>query len=202
MFALEEALAPAPEPNPSDVDVKGDIDLEVRRLLAFGDGRGERLSPSPRRISDSTARSRLPLTPLSTMVFRCWSWNPISRSLASLFVNSSWPSDPDEAPKPREDPLGGAAPGDRVCPASSPFVNLASFLAREERGNIEDADRKPNLEFLGGRGGGVPSSYTASFSLLEELATLLVYFCLTNRSIAESASSASTGIFGCLFSGL
>jgi hypothetical protein len=80
---------------------------------------------------------------------------------------------------------------------------LASFFAREDNGNIDEADLNPNLEFLGGSGGGVPSSSCVGFlSFPVWPATVLMYFCLINLSIAESASSTSMGIDGSLFSGL
>jgi hypothetical protein len=84
---------------------------------------------------------------------------------------------------------------------------FASFLDLDDSGKNEDAALNPNLvdeEFFGGRGGGVPSSESGLLGLPEErtVATLLVYFCLMNRSIAESASSASMGTGGFRFSAL
>jgi hypothetical protein len=34
---------------------------------------------------------------------------------------------------------------------------LESFFDLDDRGKIDEADRNPNFEFLGGSGGGVPS---------------------------------------------
>lgn len=82
---------------------------------------------------------------------------------------------------------------------------MLSFLDRES-GFKDIADRRLNLdEFLGGKGGGGPSSERGLVGCLPFVgfaATLFMYFCLMNRSIAESASSASTGTGGRLFSGL
>lgn len=58
---------------PDDVDeFRGVRDLVERKAASRGScvGAGDRLLPSPNRTNASMARSRLPLTPLSTMAFR------------------------------------------------------------------------------------------------------------------------------------
>lgn len=68
---------------------------------------------------------------------------------------------------------------------------------------MEEADLKPNfVEFFGGKGGGVPSSARTFLDRLGSVTTLFMYFCRMKRSIAESASSASTGTGGFLLSAL
>jgi hypothetical protein len=52
-------------------------------------------------------------------------------------------------------------------------VALCSLFARDDRGKIDEADLKPNLiEFLGGNGGGVPSSEARLRGFFESAATL------------------------------
>lgn len=74
---------------------------------------------------------------------------------------------------------------------------LASFFDLDERGNMDEADRNPNLlEFLGGNGGGVSSLKLGDLGLPGTLTVLFMYFFRMKRSMAESASSASTGTGG------
>jgi hypothetical protein len=80
---------------------------------------------------------------------------------------------------------------------------LASFFDLEDKGKMDEADLNPNLvEFLGGNGGGVPSPICGDLDFPVPLTVLFIYFCRINRSIAESASSTSTGTGGLLCSGL
>lgn len=93
--------------------------------------------------------------------------------------------------------------GDGARTASTAAAIRASFFDFDDRGNMEEADLKPNLaEFFGGNGGGVPSSRSGYLGLPELLATLFIYFALINRSIAPSASSTSIGTGGFRCSGL
>lgn len=81
-------------------------------------------------------------------------------------------------------------------------------MERKESGKVEEcvlaAGLNPNrLPVLGGKGGGVPSS--EPLALLGRVGALLlrlVYLARINRSMTESASSASMGMAGFLFSGL
>lgn len=61
-----------PRLRPAGFEPTGVNDLEVRnvRSAAAGTGPGDCPSPSPRRTSASTARSKLPFTPLRIVAFR------------------------------------------------------------------------------------------------------------------------------------
>lgn len=137
--------------------LSGVMDLDVLRVgsLAVVADRETRPSPSPSLISDSIARSRLPFTPLSTIVFLCWSPKPMSRSRASLIVVSLSSSKFTLAPISCDGLLEPCDDGRRTSNAG----RALSFFERDVNGNRDDADLSPNLdEFLGGSGGGMPSS--------------------------------------------
>lgn len=77
-------------------------------------------------------------------------------------------------------------------------------MERNDRGKVELVFFLKKPPVLGGGGGGTPSSDSALRldRPFPPLAVLDTYFALMNRSMAESASSASTGTGGCLLSGL
>lgn len=121
--------------------------------------------------------------------------NPISRSLAIFTSKSSGSSDATEVPKIRDGLLLG---GDGVCCREI----SASRFDFEDRGNMEDADLKPNLcpVFFGGSGGGWSSEFVLPVLFRACAVTALSwYFCLINLSMAESASSTSIGMGGRAF---
>lgn len=164
--------------------------------------------PSPSRTRVSIDFSRLPLSPFKTAKFLFSSVNPISLSLLSFESKSALPSDPTAVPNTL-DCLFLLGDGDLLLAGSGLLgsgtcLAAASFLAFEESGKIELADRKPNLlPVLGGKGGGLSSEFVLPVScLFGALIDLSWYFCLMNLSIAISASSASTGMGGFAFCGL
>jgi len=150
---------------------------------------------SPSRTSASMARSMFPLTPLSTIAFRCSSAKPMSRNFISFDAVSSNGSYCTLAPKTWDALLRWGDLGD------GGGRDACSRLALDESGNL-----KPNLlGVLGGRGGGVSSDSVLPVvcdGVALGVDVLLAYFKRINRSMAESASSASTGTGGFLFWGL
>lgn len=156
--------------------------------------------PSPSRTRVSMVFSRSPLTPFKTMALRLSSVKPISRSCVSFRAMASVPSStvpPTVAPKTFE----GLFRSSLGC-SSNWWEEL--FLDRNDKGNVELVFLKKPPVF-GGGGGGTPSSDSAlrrDRPFPFALAVFVTYFALMNRSMAESASSASTGTGGCLLSGL
>ena len=142
--------------------VAGVSDLGADAVLSRGDVSeiGDRAPPSPSRTSASTVLSRFPLTPFRTMEFRWSSVKPMSWSWASFLSMSSEFSYCTLAPKPFDDLFRRGDPGlifDKSRGEGRGRV-AASLFALDDRGNIDEADLKPNLlGVLGGRGGGVSS---------------------------------------------
>jgi hypothetical protein len=144
--------------------------------------------------------SRLPPSPFKTVMFLLSSLNPISRSLAIFASKSSEPSAPTAVPNTRDGLFLLGGDGD----LSRESGRAASRRALEDNGKIDEADLKPNLlPGFGGSGGGWSSEFVLPvFCRACALIALSWYFCLINLSIAESASSASNGTGGLVFSGL
>ena len=142
------------------------------------------------------ARSRSPPKPFNTLVFRLSSEKPISFSVTSFH---SMPSSrtPMLAPKIR----------DCLFVVSYFFLPNEGELFPPESGSAEE-ERKPKPNFrpgFGGGGGGlsselaVPPVYVlcaADRAGAPAAKALCSYFCLMNRSIAESTSSTSIGTWG------
>lgn len=158
---------------------------------------------SPSLISASTALSRLPLSPLSTVEFRLSSGKPISRRVASFDSN---PSPVTLEPKTLDGLLtrGGdtSPPWKLLIPGEMGGVMLLCCA---------EPFRSPNpspLVGFGGSGGGL-SSTELELPVLDRVPglesvmnSLCSYFCLTYRSIAPSTSSISMGICGLTLRGL
>ena len=158
--------------------------------------------PSPSLTSDSIARSKSPLRPLSTLELRLSSGNPISFKVTSFH---SIPSSvtPMLAPKMRDCLLFWVGE-----------LTLSEVDVFLERWRAEEEDLKPNPNLrpgLGGGGGGwsselpVPPVCTRAVGCLAAAPAMYdfcSYFCLMKRSIAESTSSTSRGIGGFVFEGL
>lgn len=120
-------------------------------------GRGGRLGlvPSPSLTSVSIDLCKFPFSPLSTVMFRLSSLNPISRSVSNFDSKSSAADidSPTAAPNTFDCLLctiGGDC-GPNSCARASAFL-----LDFEDIGNMEVPDLKPNLLLwvFGGKGGG------------------------------------------------
>jgi hypothetical protein len=163
--------------------------------------------PSPNLIRASTALSKFPLRPFSTVAFRFSSGNPISRSVASFDSNPS-PGPPIFDPKTLEAlfTLGGdESSGKPPRPGDIGGVTVLDI------GKVEDAALRPNpnrFPGFGGSGGGRSSTELVLpvFCLVpgrDSLENALCsYFCRMNLSITPSTSSISIGICGLVFRGL
>ena len=148
--------------------------------------------PSPSRTNVSIDFSKLPPSPFNTARFLLSSINPMSRNLPIFPARSMWP-EPTCAPKTFDSLfLGGE--GDRRLVILTGVGGSRLFL--EDKGNIEEADLKPNLDpVFGGNGGGWSSEFELPVSCRAATACSW-YFARINLSIAESASSISNGIGG------
>lgn len=160
---------------------------------------------SPNLINASTALSRLPLRPLSTVELRFSSGNPISLKVASFDSNPSpevFTLDPNT--------LDGlfTLGGDVSCPLkplSPGDTGGVTFL-----GNVEAFCNPNPKRFVGfgGRGGGL-SSTELELPVFDRvpgresfMKVRCSYFCRMNLSIALSTSSMSIGICGFMLRGL
>jgi hypothetical protein len=170
------------------------------------------LLPSPSFISASTARSKFPLSPFSTVAFRFSSKKPISLSVASLDSKLS-PGRSIFEPNTRDGllTLGGL----ESLPTSAPKLGDMGGVSFPDEGRdigkVDEAARNPNPNFfvgLGGSGGGRSSTELVLpvFCLVPGLESVLKtrcsYFCRMYRSIAPSTSSTSIGIEGLMLRGL
>jgi hypothetical protein len=204
-------------------DLEFELVIALVRELSRGGGEIGETPPSPSRTKVSMAFSMFPFTPFRTMVLRFSSVNPMSRNCASFSAARSLLSWPKLAPKTfegllRSSPIGLRGGVSRGLWKSSLWC-CGLFLDRNDRGNPEGLDLfdfvKNRLPVLGGSGGGVPSSeivLPVRCSLVPPLLVVVVvlvavvsddtYFERMKRSMAESASSASTGTGGCLFCAL
>lgn len=107
--------------------------------------------PSPSRTRVSMVFSTFPPRPFSTARFLLSSMNPMSRNLAILPVKSRGPA-PLVTPKMFGSLLLSGEGDLRSGISTGGGGSRRDF---EDRGNIEEADRKPNLlPVLGGSGGG------------------------------------------------
>lgn len=191
------------------------------RALEIGADSGCAGGPEPcsSLVSVTIVFSRFPLRPLRTAMFFLSSVNPISRSLAIFALKSvGFAVDGLVAVvglelnvTARSLRLGGeGGEGERVRSyglSGSGRAAAASLRAFEESGKMEDADLRLNLlPVFGGSGGGWSSELVLPVFWRDCPCAngflLSAYFCRINRSIAESASSASIGIGGLVFLGL
>jgi len=133
-------------------------------LLVFPGGKAVRALedgtlPSPSLTKVSTARSRLPLNPLSTVELRFSSGKPMSFNVASFDSNVA-PVPPIDAPKILDclfTRIGEGGPPNPVLPSGDSGGDSRAVL---ESGNVDDAARRPKpnrLPGLGGSGGGCSS---------------------------------------------
>ena len=158
---------------------------------------------SPSRIRASTARSRFPFRPFSTVELRFSSGKPMSRSVVNL---ESMPS-PDVCtlePNTREGLFTRG--GDKSCRNSSRPGEMGGVMLRGEVAALRSPNPKRPLGF-GGNGGGRSSELVLPVFCRvpgrESLRYILCsYFALMYRSIALSTSSISMGICGLTLRGL
>ena len=157
---------------------------------------------SPRRIKASTARSRFPLRPLSTVELRLSSGNPISRSVAS-FESMPSPEVCTFEPKTLE---GLFTRGGECCPKSPRPGDIGGVMSRGDVAALRSPNPKRPVGF-GGSGGGRSSELVLpvfcrvpgreSFRYI-----LCSYFARIYLSMALSTSSMSMGICGLTLRGL
>jgi hypothetical protein len=171
-------------------------------------GMGADPGPSPSFTRTPIAFWISPPTRCRTARFCLSSLNPISRSLARFDSRSAMFGSPTSVPNNFEGLFRLGGDGDRSREsgrAAAAAAAAASRFALDDKGNIDEADLKPNLllPVLGGRGGGWSSELVLPvFCRVCVLIARSWYFCRMNLSIAESTSSASKGIAGLLFWGL
>ena len=158
---------------------------------------------SPSLIKASTARSRLPLRPFSTVALRFSSGNPMSRNVASL---DSSPSPVTLEPKTLDGlfNLGGES----LC---APKLVKPGEMGGVTLGGCVAAFRNPNPSTLfgfGGSGGGLSSTELELpvFDRVPGRESVMYsrcsYFCRMYLSMAPSTSSMSMGICGFMLRGL
>lgn len=158
---------------------------------------------SPSLIKASTVRSRLPLSPFSTVELRFSSGKPISRKVANL----------DSNPSPEVcilDPntLDGLLTrgGDVSCPKLPRPGDTGGVRFRGDVAALRNPNPKRPVGF-GGNGGGRSSELVLPVfcrvpGRVSFMYILCSYFCRMYLSMALSTSSISMGIWGFVLRGL
>lgn len=142
---------------------------------------------------------------MSTCEFRFSSGKPISLRVASL-ASVLGPVLPTDAPNTRDCLFTRTGDGGAANSVLRSGEVGGDTRAALDRGNVEDAARRPKPNRLlgfGGSGGGCSSEllvlpvYCCTIGLAAPLTKAFCsYFCRMNFSIAESTSSTSKGIGG------
>lgn len=159
---------------------------------------------SPNLIKASTALSRLPFNPFSTVLLRFSSGKPMSLNVANLESNPS----PDVLTLDPNTLDGLFTRGGELSPLNPPIPGETGGVAL--RGKVEDFWRPNPNRFVGfgGSGGGL-SSWELVLPVFCRVPgresvrkARSWYFCLMYLSMALSTSSMSIGICGFTFRGL
>lgn len=158
---------------------------------------------SPSLIKVSTVRSRLPLSPLSTVQLRFSSGKPISRRVAS-FESSPSPDVWTFDPKIRDGLFTRG--GDSSCSKAPMPGDKGGVRSRGAVAALRNPKPKRPVG-LGGNGGGLSSELVLPVFCCPARRTLFIYtrcsyFWRMYRSMALSTSSMSIGIWGLTLRGL